>query len=289
MEILQRETAISLAHSRLNINTEINCGAWLISTTLFGDLSLITASALLALRTIAVWNRKIYVVIPVVATWLAGSIVELYNGTRTSGAIAWDQTSRACSSTNDPTTGRWYATAAVTSDAIILPIMLVGLHIPFDADGKSRTDILAERDLGRVLDGCGDTFARLYVVGSQRYGRFLGFKSVPFSNSVVRRLGAMNLIYQPIAALIMVIAATRLHRNLSTFLTGPITYSTDQPDTGFHAAIPLTQASAPSSHVVVDFHAHAHAPRNDKGEDTASGVGMSPRDDKPVREDMDAV
>ncbi|TFY83915.1 hypothetical protein EWM64_g108 [Hericium alpestre] len=32
----------------LNINTEINCGAWLISTTLFGDLSLITASALLA-------------------------------------------------------------------------------------------------------------------------------------------------------------------------------------------------------------------------------------------------
>ncbi|KAG8957783.1 hypothetical protein FRC03_009816 [Tulasnella sp. 419] len=80
--------------SSLNIKTKVNCQAMYLFNQITGNITIGSASTLLMLRTIAIWSRKLYIVIPLGLLAL-GQWAILFYGVFTIRA-RWSDEAQAC-------------------------------------------------------------------------------------------------------------------------------------------------------------------------------------------------
>lgn len=110
----------------LNVSSEVNCQALYTFNQFGGNTSIGAASTLLMLRTIAVWNKKLYIVIPL-ALISAGQWGILLHGVTTVKAT-WSPVLQACSV--DAVDGFFLNLVylwTMFTDLIVLILTLVGL------------------------------------------------------------------------------------------------------------------------------------------------------------------
>ncbi|KAI0315768.1 hypothetical protein OF83DRAFT_1173509 [Amylostereum chailletii] len=102
-----------------DIKTEFNCHAWLATTYTFAYASVLSASSLIGIRVVAIWNRSIYSIVLVVAALLALA------GIVTARAV-WVPVANGCmpldTEKNLPNTA-----GGLAVDVVLLTFMLAGL------------------------------------------------------------------------------------------------------------------------------------------------------------------
>ncbi|KAI9461944.1 hypothetical protein BJY52DRAFT_1185290 [Lactarius psammicola] len=177
-----------------NVTHEINCQQWIIWTLITAYTSFACASALIALRVVAIWRRNYLVTGLTIGMWLTNVGFLLY------GIImvrsSWSPVARGCVLENT-FKSRDNITVTVATDVAQLVIMLVGL--------------LRSRQTKYGM------FRHLYVQGLiWLVAATIG--EVPSAVFINLNLNdAWNLMFQNLALFTMQICATRMYRALANY------------------------------------------------------------------------
>jgi len=193
-----------------DVTNPINCQAWLTFELVFAYVAFASASLLIALRTIAIWNKNKFLIAAVYGVWLT-NVAFLIRGIvklRAEWTTAGLQGSCAILNTDS---SKANIVAMLVTDVILLAIMLVGLF---------RLRHRADHPVGltRLLWTQGVVLLVLATIAQVPPAVFICLNlSDPF-----------NLMFQTPALITMSIASTRMYRSLSDFSSSDISQSTTQ-------------------------------------------------------------
>lgn len=185
--------AITLQMMGIDVSHKIDCQAWVVSTFVFGNLSLTFGSALIILRVAAIWDRSKLIITIACAVFLGNIASFAYSISR----LRSDWTG-ACtiSHTNH---SRINVLSAFITNIILLVLMLVGL-MRWKNASKS----------------CG--IWRLLRTQCLIWVAIVTFAGVPATVFVILDLNdPLNLISQVLGVMIASLGAARLHRGLVDF------------------------------------------------------------------------
>jgi hypothetical protein len=108
----------------LNVSTKINCQLWITSVLVFGYLAFVTASLLIVLRIIAIWNKNRAVIAISFGVWMTNIAFLIQGIVRLRST--WNPEQKRCvlhhTESNKPN-----IIATLITDIMLLLIMLVGL------------------------------------------------------------------------------------------------------------------------------------------------------------------
>jgi len=184
----------------LDVTTPINCQLWISSELFFSYTSLATASLLIVLRIIAIWNMNEIVMSIAIGTWVI-NVALLIQGVARLRAT-WVPTELTCVVYNSTENALTLISMAV-ADIVLLLMMLVGLL-------RLRYHGCATSGLTHLLWKQGLIWTAVATVAE-----------VPPAVMIVLNLnGPLDIIFQVPAVVTMTIAATRMHRSLVCFTSG---------------------------------------------------------------------
>jgi len=178
----------------INVSHEINCRAWVVMSFIFGYISFGFASTLIILRVIALWNWNKGVVAFASVSWLTSAGTYLYSAV-TSDAV-W--AGNSCIALH-VAHGKISIICTFISDLVLLGLMLVGL-----LRWKNRPQ---RHGIWWFL--C--TQGLVWVV-------LVTLAEVPPTVFILLDLNdPLDLLFQPVALIIMAIGASRLYRGLADY------------------------------------------------------------------------
>ncbi|KAF8481575.1 hypothetical protein DFH94DRAFT_400751 [Russula ochroleuca] len=216
----------------LDVTTKIDCQLWITLELVFGYLAFATASLLIVLRVIAIWNKNRVVVAIAVGVWVI-NIAFLIQGTARLRSV-WVPAQKQCV-VYDTESNKPNIIVTLITDIILLLIMLVGLlRLRRYGDGTF--------GLARLLWKQGIIWLFLATFAEVTPAVFISLNL----NDV------LNLMFQIPSMTIMTIAATRMYRSLADFASESTEVLLDNPQTvprTKSASIPSTQREV-ASHTV---------------------------------------
>jgi len=193
----------------LDVTTVIDCQFWITLELAFGYLAFVTASLLMVLRVIAIWNKNRVVVVIALSVWVI-NIGFLIQGTARLGSV-WDLAQERCVVHNTESNKPNIIVTLIT-DIILLLIMLVGL--------------LRIRRQGGGTFGLGQLLWKQGVIWLL-LATFAEVTPVVFISLDLN--DPLNLMFQVPSMTIMSIAATRMYRSLSDFASDSTEVLLDGP------------------------------------------------------------
>ncbi|KAF8487453.1 hypothetical protein DFH94DRAFT_27877 [Russula ochroleuca] len=189
--------------------TKINCQVWITFMTFFAYLAFITASLLIALRVIAIWNKSKIVIAIAMGIWLTD--ISLFITGLIRMRATWSPEANSCILVNFDSTLPTIIVSFV-SDIGLLLIMLIGLL-------RLRLKTGGAFVLGRFLWKQGLIWI-LIATASEAPSLVLALLNLNVP---------LNLITQVPSTIIATIAATRVYRSLSDFSSPNISSSLKSP------------------------------------------------------------
>ncbi|KAH9984831.1 hypothetical protein BJV77DRAFT_1035671 [Russula vinacea] len=214
----------------LDVTTKIDCQLWITFELIFGYLSFVTASLLIVLRVIAIWNKDRVVVAIAFGVWVT-NIGFLIQGTARLGAEWQGRCVLDHTESNKPN-----IIVTLVTDIVLLLMMLVGLF---------RLRRYGAGTLGQLLWKQGVIWLFLATIAEVTPVVFISLDlNDPF-----------NLMFQIPSMTIMSIAATRMYRSLADFASESTEVFLDTPQTvprsksTAHVSIPSPQREL-ASHTV---------------------------------------
>lgn len=188
----------------LDVTTPINCQITMVFQFILAYLTLVSSSLLIVLRIIAIWEKNRIIIAVAFGMW-GTNVVFLIQGVCGFHAT-WG--GENCMVTNLESI-RLSTIVALVTDIILLSIMLIGLSRMYRHDG----DTMA---LGRLLWNQGVIWLVVAVVAELTPTVFICLDlNEPF-----------NIVFQIPWVVTMSIAATRMYRSLSEFLSTNISQKT---------------------------------------------------------------
>jgi len=184
----------------INSTTPINCQVWVTLQMMAGYLGLVVASFLIVIRIIAIWNRDKIVMAIAASVWFTNVAVSIRVVVQLRSY--WKTVTQHCVVSNSESSKLNLIVLGIT-DIVLLFILLVGL-LRFRKDG-------------------GGTFGIGLLLWKQGvWWLFLAAAAeVPPVVLIILNLNPpLNLIFQLPLSITMSIAATRMYRSLSDFLSG---------------------------------------------------------------------
>ncbi|KAH9958707.1 hypothetical protein BC827DRAFT_546546 [Russula dissimulans] len=194
-------TLVSLIENIIvfNVSSQINCQLWLTFELIFSHIGVATASFLIVLRVIAVWNKNKIVNAIALSAWVANVSGLIY------GIVPlrseWSPTTNTCLRPNTMDSNlNWIV--SLCTDTVLFLTMLLGLlrwsHCKINGNGSSLVQLLWNQGLIWLFLA---TFAYVLPVV---------FLSLNLNAS-------FNLIFQTPTLVTLSIAATRMYRSLTDF------------------------------------------------------------------------
>ncbi|KAI0052414.1 hypothetical protein FA95DRAFT_1601789 [Auriscalpium vulgare] len=183
-----------------NLESEIDCQAWIINELIFAYIAFASASVLIVLRIAAIWNRNKIALGLAAAAWLT-NVAFLIHGVATAKSV-WVPASKACAVLN---THESKANIAVTlgTDIALLLVMLAGLLRARKASKFGIWQLLYKQGLLWLL--------------------LASISEVPPTVFISLNLNdPWNLMFQTPSLIVMSIGATRIYRALTDFSSGQI-------------------------------------------------------------------
>ncbi|KAF8496177.1 hypothetical protein F5888DRAFT_1804314 [Russula emetica] len=171
----------------------VNCEAWNTINTFFAYVAFASASLLIVLRIIAIWNKERIVVLIATGVWLADVAFLIY-GTAKIHSV-WSDESNSCVLLN-PQSNKVNIIFSLVSDVILLLIMLAGLLRMRVGTG--------DFDLRRLLWNQSLVWLVLATVA----------EVPPVVFFCLNLNGPLDLMFQCPNMVIMAIGATRMYRSL---------------------------------------------------------------------------
>jgi len=181
----------------MNVSTEINCQLWITSNITFAYLAFVTASLLIVLRVIAIWNKHRVVAAISFGIW-GTNIAFLIQGIARLRS-SWVPEGKMCNITNSESSKLNIIVTFIT-DITLLIIMLAGLL-------RLRRYGVGTFGLGRVLWNQGVIWLFLATIAELTPAVFISLNLNE----------AFNLMLLDPSLAIMSIAATRMYRSLAEF------------------------------------------------------------------------
>ncbi|KAF8491232.1 hypothetical protein F5888DRAFT_1076072 [Russula emetica] len=201
-------TSVILSFVALDTTTPINCQAWITSQVTFGLLGLVAASLLIISRIVAIWNKNRLVVGTAITVWATNVSFIILGIARLRSS--WNPILQECMVLNTEK-DKFHAISILISDIVLLLIVFIGLLRLHDSGGTFA--------LGRLLWKQGIIWLLIATVAE-----------VPPMVLIVLNLNAsLNLMSQLPGVIAMVIAATRIYRNLADFAYGSTEIAFDSP------------------------------------------------------------
>jgi hypothetical protein len=180
-----------------DVDRQINCQLWVIFELIFSYTAFASASLLIVLRVIAIWNRNKIVSAISLAIWATNVGFLIHGITRLQGT--WSPLTSTCLVPNTRASELNIIVSLIT-DSLLLIIMLIGLFRWRFEEGNTSS-------FGRLLWTQGIIWLFLATIAY-----------VPPVVVIALNLNApFNLMFQTPALITMSIAATRLYRSLSDF------------------------------------------------------------------------
>ncbi|KAH9954863.1 hypothetical protein BC827DRAFT_1272185 [Russula dissimulans] len=217
-----------------DVDRQINCQLWVIFELIFSYLAFASASLLIVLRVIAVWNRNKIVSVISLAIW-ATNVGFLIHGEHHKGELSipptcildhlgltpypqlqgvWSPLTSTCLVPNT-TASELNIIVSLITDTLLLIIMLIGLF------------------RWRLEEGNTSSFGRLLWTQGIIWLFLATIAYVPPVVVIALDLNApFNLMFQTPALITMSIAATRLYRSLSDFNNRGSSISSDFQKSG---------------------------------------------------------
>ncbi|KAI0281972.1 hypothetical protein BGY98DRAFT_156449 [Russula aff. rugulosa BPL654] len=193
--IARVSTLMAIALNMLGYDDDgrLSCQAWATINVFFAYASFGSASLLIVLRIIAIWNKDTIIVLTAMGLWLANVSFLIY-GTAAIRCV-WSDENHSCVLLN-PQSNKLNVVVSLVSDTLLLLIMLVGLlRLRFQA---------TKFGLGRILWNQSLVWLALATVAE-----------VPPTVFMFLNLNeALDLMFQGPNMVIMSIAATRMYRSL---------------------------------------------------------------------------
>ncbi|KAF8487402.1 hypothetical protein DFH94DRAFT_26034 [Russula ochroleuca] len=178
-----------------DVTSEINCQVWVTFFAIFSSLAFISATLLIVLRVIAVWNKAKIIFVIAMAIWLT-EISSFLLGTIRLRA-KWSPEANTCIMGNFDST-KYSSITSFSSDLALLLIMLIGLL-------RLRREGGGAFALGRTLWKQGLIWLLLATIAE-----------VPPVVLLILNLNLpLVIITQSPGMIIVTIAATRLYRSLT--------------------------------------------------------------------------
>ncbi|KAN0118077.1 hypothetical protein V8E52_005664 [Russula decolorans] len=204
----------------LNVTTKINCQLWITSVLTFGYLAFATASLLIVLRIMAIWNKNRVVVAISLGVWMA-NIAFLIQGIARLRST-WVPAQECCV-IHDTESNKPNIIVTLIADITLLLIMLIGLL-------RLRRYGVGSFGLGQFLWKQGVVWLLIATFAEVTPVVFISLDlNDPF-----------NLMFQIPAMTIMSIAATRMHRSLANFASESTEVLLDSPQMSDHT-VPKTK------------------------------------------------
>ncbi|KAI9508997.1 hypothetical protein F5148DRAFT_819662 [Russula earlei] len=191
--------AVFISFVTLDVTAPINCQVWVTFEVIFSYLGIAAASLLIVIRVVAVWNRNKIVVVIAAGLWLADFIVILIGIARL--RAVWFPPERTCVVINTHiNTPNILFTLVI--DILFILIMLVGLFDMRRTEGGTF-------GIGRLLWNQGVIWLLLATIAE-----------VPPTIFILLNLnGPLNLLFQLPGLVTVSIAATRMYRSLTDFVS----------------------------------------------------------------------
>jgi len=186
----------------VDVSRSMNCQAQVTSELVFAVTACASASLLIVMRTIAIWERNRIVSIVAVGAWLTNVSFLIYNMVKLRSS--WAPAQNTCYVVNTDTSKPTILCYLIT-DIILLLVMLLGLfRLRFEGGMFG---------LGRLLWRQGILWLLLATIAE-----------VPPSVFILLNLNeSWNLMFQTPYMVTMSIAATRMYRSLTNFDSSDIT------------------------------------------------------------------
>jgi len=188
-------------------SSPIDCQLWVIFELIFSYLAFVTASLMIVLRIIAIWDRNRIAVAIAIGAWSTNIAFLIHNIALVHAT--WAPTQGVCE-VLDTGSSKKTIFAVLASDVVLLLTMLAGL-LRLRLHGSTF-------GLGHFLWRQGLIWLFFATIAEVPPAVFIGL-NLNYS---------FNLMFQTPALIVMTIAATRMHRSLSEFVhSGAVdTYST---------------------------------------------------------------
>jgi len=173
----------------------LDCTVWVKSVFFFAYLAFVFASALIVLRIIAIWERKLIISAIAISAWLA--VIAVYIRGVARADAAWDQTANTCVILNtrdciEP------ITITLAEDFILLALMLSGLR---------RYGEAGMFGLWRFLYNQGLFWLALVTIAE-----------IPPTVFIILNLNDyLNLMFQVPELIMMAVGASRIYRCLADY------------------------------------------------------------------------
>ncbi|KAF8492838.1 hypothetical protein F5888DRAFT_880283 [Russula emetica] len=213
-------TAVILNLVGLNVTTKINCQLWITFVLIFGYLAFVTASLLIVLRIIAIWNKNRVIVTISLGVWMT-NIAFLIQGIARLRST-W-MPAQECCVLHDTESNKPNIIVTLITDIILSLIMLIGLL-------RLRRYGVGTFGLGQLLWKQGVIWLFIATFAEVTPAVFVSLDlNDPF-----------NLMFQIPSMTIMTIAATRMHRSLANFASESTEVLLDSPQTSDHT-VPKTK------------------------------------------------
>ncbi|KAH9954841.1 hypothetical protein BC827DRAFT_920836 [Russula dissimulans] len=189
----------------LNAKTPRRCQVLISFQYTFACMSLASASSLIVLRINAIWNKKKVIMSISVGVWVTNATVLIVGVSRL--RASWSPEQDHCVTLNVQSI-KFNSISLLSSDVILLLITLVGLF---------RLRSHGTFSLGRLLWKQGIVWLLLAIVAEVPPALFLNWHlSAPLS-----------VMFQFPGVVILTIAATRVYRSLTDFVTGGTHHTTE--------------------------------------------------------------
>jgi len=192
--------SIILFFVTFDVTTPINCQLWMLFSILFLCLSSITASLLIVIRTIAIWNRN------KVAVALAMIVLGISIGFHIQNLVLvrfkWISSEQSCQPARDDAGGLGFIPSTV-ADMVLLLIIFASLFV--------------------LRRNGGGTFGLTGLLWRQGVvwlvlGSAIEIPTLVFS--LVHLNDQLHSLFEVPSLVVMTIAATRMHRSLVDFASG---------------------------------------------------------------------
>jgi len=227
--------AVVLNFVALDTTTPLNCQVWISFELIFSYLGVAAASLLITFRIFAIWNKD-RVVVTISAILWAVSVAVIIRGIALTRS-AWVPDVQTCVPLNTES-NKLNITVTLIADFILLLIVLVGLlRLRRHGAGKSR--------IGLLLWNQGVIWLLIATVAEVPPTIFL----------CLNLNGPLNLMFQFPATITLSIAATRMYRSLTDFISGSTDIKSSESLPIHHNrasnAKPNSSASMSHSHIEV--------------------------------------
>jgi len=198
-----RVTALlSTIHSfvSMDVTTPINCQLWVLFAVIFLCMSSTAASLLIVIRTIAIWNRNKVVIAMAMAVWGTSIGFHIYNITKVH--FAWLPVQQTCGPVKFDS-GVLGFIPTISADMALFLIILAGLFVLRRQGGGTF-------GLSRLIWRQGVMWL---VLGSAA-------EVPPIIFTLSKLNDPLHTLFANPSLIVMVIAATRMHRSLVEYASG---------------------------------------------------------------------